>query len=159
MPVVSRTLKNRGVQRDGSVRVRERIIDAKGRNWDRVYRAVSEAQAIADMNALDLADQLTAADFRDLLAWTQDKNDPGAFDFTDRDLALLEGEERLLVWFAESLGGKALTLAWWIESLNPSSYTAIRVRVGFDSVTGSRIQDRAIDLAACEVRFDVVESI
>ncbi len=154
MPDVSRTLTNRGTQTDGLVRVLERIIDAKGRIWDRVYKAVSEAQATTDMNALDLTEPLKDADFRDLLTWVQAKNASDDFDLTDRDLTLLEGEERLLIWFAGEPGDEAITLAWWVEGMTPPVYSAIRIRAGFDAAQGSDIQDRAISLLAAEPLFD-----
>ncbi len=157
MPIVSRQLEHIRPQGDGTVRVQERLIDAKGRVWFHSYKAPSVVAATARMNARDLTDQLEEADFADLLEWVQAKNLPSDFDFTDRDLVLLVGEELLLIWFAEKLGGKAITIAWWIESLAPPVYNAIRIRAGFDAPTGSRIQDRAIDLNAAEPRFDAVE--
>lgn len=157
MPIVSRQLEHIRPQRDGTVRVQERLIDGKGRSIFHSYKASSVAAATARMNAWDLTDQLEAADFTDLLEWVQAKNLPSAFDFTDRDLVLLVGEELLLIWFAEKPGVKAIAIAWWIEDLSPPAYDAIRIRAGFDSATGSRIQDRAIDLSAVEARFDAVE--
>ena len=123
------------------------------------YKAASVAAATARMNARDVTDQLKAADFTELLEWVRAKNLPSDFDFTDRDLVLLIGEELLLIWFAEKQGGKAITIAWWIEDLSPPAYNAIRIRAGFDAATGSRIQDRAIDLAAAEPRFDAIEEV
>ena len=159
MPILTRTLEHIRPQQDGTVRVQEHLIDAKGRSIFHSYKASSVAAATVRMKARDMTDQLEATDFTDLLAWTQEKNLPNDFDFTDRDLTLLAGEELLLIWFAEKIGGKAITIAWWIENLNPPSYNAIRIRAGFDAATGSRIQDRAIDLFAAEPRFDAVEEV
>lgn len=159
VPIVSRQLEHIRPQRDGTVRVQERLTDSKGRVWFHSYKESSVTVATARMNARDLTDQLKEADFTDLLEWVQAKNLPGDFDFTDRDLVLLTGEELLLIWFAEKQGGKAITLAWWIENLGPPAYDAIRIRAGFDAATGSRIQDRAIDLATVEPRFDAVEEV
>ncbi len=159
MPIVSRQLEHIRPQGDGTVRVQEHLIDGVGRSMFHSYKASSVAAATSRMNARDVTKFLENADFTDLLEWVQEKNLPSDFDFTDRDLTLLVGEERLLIWFAEKIGGKAISIAWWIESLNPPSYNAIRIRAGFDSPTGSRIQDRAIDLFAAEPRFDEIEEV
>ena len=158
MPIVSRNLES--VQQNGvTVLASFLAVDNIDREWRRSRaRFASEIIAIAASDAFDWTPQLKDIDFSDLLVWTQTKNLPGDFNFTGYDLTLLEGEERLLVWFAESFGVDAITIAWWIENLNPPQFKAIGDRAGYDTVAGTRIQDRAIDLTACEVRFDVVES-
>lgn len=158
MPTISRVLEHIRPQANGSMKVQERLTDALGRTpIFHNYTAASEAEATVTMNARDMTAQLEEADFRDLLAWVQAKNLPGIFDFTNRDLDLLAGEEQLLVWFATQHGADAITLAWWVESMTPPVYNAIRLRSGFDSDAGTRIQDRAIDLLAVEDNFDAVE--
>ena len=158
MPIVSRVLEHIRPQTNGTVKVQERLTDA----LDRApifhnYTAASEAEATATMNARDMTAVLERADFRDLLAWVQAKNASDDFDFTDRDLTLLAGEEQLLIWFAAIHGASALTIAWWVEDMTPPIYNAIRIRAGFNSAAGSRTQDRAIALLAAEPLFDVVE--
>ncbi len=159
MPISTRELKHIRPQRDGTVRVQEVLTADVGHVIRRSYRAVSKAQAVIDMNARDVTEDFVEADFHDLLTWTQTKNDPGDFDFTNRDLDLLAGEERLLGWFVERPGNPAMTVAWWIESLNPPSFNAIRDRVGLDLVTGSEQQDRAIGMVNVEPLFNVVADI
>ncbi len=157
MPIITRTLESIQ-QTTGGIFAAWLCIDAKGREWRRSRaRFADETAALAAANAFDWTLQLKDRDFQDLLAWVQAKNDSDAFDFTDMDLTLLEGEERLLVYFASNEGAEAITLAWWIEAMNPPTFNAIRDRVGYDNATGSRIQDRAIAMVAAEASFDVVE--
>ncbi len=157
MPIISRQLES--VQPStGGVFASFLAVDDLGREWRRSRaRFADEATAQAVSDAFDWTAQLLDADFEDLLVWTQAKNAPGAFDFTNRDLTLLEGEEQLLVWFASHEGAEAITIAWWIEAMSPPTFNAIRDRVGYDTATGSRIEDRAIALFAVEPSFDVIE--
>ena len=158
MPIVTRTLESVQSSAAGTVFASFLALDTQGREWRRSRaRFADEAGAIIASNAFDWTSQLEDADFQELLVWTQAKNLPGDFDFTDRDLTLLSGEERLLIWFAEHFGDEAITVAWWIENLGPPQYNAIRNRVAYDGATGSRIQDRAIDLTVVEPTFDAVE--
>ncbi len=157
MPIATRTLEVQPTA-DGTVFASFLAVDGLGREWRRSRsRFADEAAAQAALDAFDWTVQLQDTDFNDLLVWTQAKNAPGAFDFANRDLALLEGEERMLVWFASHEGAEAITLAWWVEGLNPPQFKAIRDRVGYDAATGTRIQDRAIALFAVEPSFDAVE--
>ncbi len=157
MPIISSTLES-VQQTTGGVFASWLCIDAKGREWRRSRaRFVDETAALAAVGAFDWTLQLKNRDFQDLLVWVQARNDSDAFDFTNMDLALLEGEERLLVWFASNEGSDAITLAWWIQDMNPPTFNAIRDRVGYDNATGSRIQDRAIVMLAAEASFDAVE--
>ncbi len=159
MPIATRELKHVHPQRAG-VRVQEVLTAIVGHVINHSYKAVSEAQAITDMNARDVTPQLKAADFNELLNWVKEKNNSSAFNFVGRDITELEGEELLLTWFAENLGADAIALAWWIEDMNTATtYDPIRIRTGYDSAAGSRIQDRAIALFAVEPSFDVVEDI
>ena len=158
MPIISRILGSIQSSRAGTVFASFLAVDARGREWRRSRsRFADETTAQTALAAFDWTEQLQDADFADLLIWTQAKNAPGDFDFANRDLTLLEGEERLLVWFAAHVGLDAITVSWWLESLNPPSFRAIQDRAGYDTATGSRIQDRAIALLAAEPSFDVVE--
>ncbi len=157
MPIVTRTLEIQPTAA-GTVFASFLAVDDLGREWRRSRsRFADEAAAQAALDAFDWTVQLQDTDFNDLLVWTQAKNAPGDFTFTNRDLALLEGEERLLVWFASHEGADAITIAWWIEDMNPPTFNAIRDRVGYDTATGSRIEDRAVALFAVEPSFDVIE--
>ncbi len=158
MPIVSRQLESIQPSKAGTVFASFLAVDDQGREWRRSRsRFADEAAAQVALDAHDWTAQLQDVDFNDLLAWTQAKNAPDAFDFANRDLALLVGEERLLVWFASHEGAEAITISWWIEDMNPPSFNAIRDRAGYDTATGSRIQDRARALFAAEPVFDVVE--
>lgn len=157
MPIVTRELTHvSAIQRDGTVRVREVLTSAKGQTIPHSYKAVSEAQAITDMNARDVTEQLRNSDFNELLDWVKAKNGSDAFDYTDRDITELEGEEFLLIWFAEQIGDAAISLAWWVEDMTPPIYDAIRIRAGFDSDQGAEVQDKAIALVAAEPFINVV---
>jgi len=142
MPIVTRELKHIRPQSNGTVKVQERLTSAKGRVFFHFYTAASVAAATSAMNARDMTDQLREIDFKDLLQWVQAKNDPGVFDFTDRDLTLLEGEEQLLIWFAKTRGDPAITIAWWLEGLKGNGFNVIRDRVGFTGGEGSTITQR-----------------
>ncbi len=158
MPIATRTL---GIQptADGTVFASFLAVDELGREWRRSRsRFADEVAAQTASDAYDWTLQLRDKDFQDLLVWVQAKNASNDFNFSNRDLTLLEGEERLLVWFASNEGANAITLAWWVEDMTPPTFNAIRDRVGYDTATGSRIQDRAIDLFAAEASFDVIEA-
>ncbi len=157
MPIVTRTLEVQPT-RSGGIFASFLAVDALGREWRRSRaRFANEAAAQTASDAHDWSSQLHDTDFDDLLVWTQAKNDPGDFVLTGRDLTLLAGEEQLLVWFASHEGDLAITLAWWVEGMNPPTFSAIRDRAGYDAATGTRIQDRAIAMVAAESSFDVVE--
>ena len=157
MPISTRILEVQPT-RAGTVFASFLAVDELGREWRRSRaRFADEAAAQAASDAHDWTVQLLDVDFADLLVWTQAKNAPGDFDFTNRDLTLLGGEELLLVWFASHEGQVAITLAWWIEAMNPPTFNAIQDRVGYDTATGSRIEDRAVAMVAVESSFDVVE--
>ena len=148
------------------MRVQERLTDALGRLWFHNYKAVSEAAATVLMNARDMTSRLEDADFKELLAWVQEKNDPDDFDFTGRDLTLLVGEERLYAYIAETRGDPAITIAHWLEGLNPPSRTAIRNRLpgaggsgGVSVADGSVIEDRAIALNNAEPSFNTIVKV
>ena len=156
MPIVSRVLDKIRPQLGTTVRVRETLTAAKGHVIVHQYLAQSEAQANTDMAARDVTTLLRDADFRDLLAWTQApaKNDPDAFDLTDRDITLIEGEDFLYKHFAESNGEDAILLAWWLKAMNPPTINVLRDRAGLNVTDGNRVQDRAVSLDDAEATFD-----
>jgi len=157
MPIATRTLEVQPT-RAGGIFANFLAVDDLGREWRRSRaRFANEAAAQTALDAHDWTVQLEDADFADMLVWVQAKSAPGDFTFTNRDLTLLDGEERLLVWFASHEGEQAITLAWWVEDMSPRGYSAIRDRVGYDVTTGTRIQDRAIALLAAEPLFNAVE--
>lgn len=160
MPIISRTIDHITTYQDSSVCVNETHTDAKSRQIAfRGAGASDIAAAETQMNARDLTSELVSLDYAALSKWVRDKNNSDDFDFTDNDLTLLEGEERLLIEFAEGLGSQVIDLAWWIEDMNPPTYKAIADRVGLDADTRARVQDRAVLLNAAEPVFDQVEII
>lgn len=161
MPIVSRSLTklaNRDDVAPGMKKWRIEGVDARGRPWTHRLAnpmLLADAEAIRDGVVWDLA----ALDFSNLLAWVQDRNTVADFDLTDRDITEDQGEEHIVTWFATNLGGEAITVAWWIEGLNPPSYTAIADRIGYTIQQRSDVQDRAIDLLAAEPRFDLLVEV
>lgn len=158
MPITSRSLDYARLQSDGRFRCRVSGVDAIGRDWIHGSfwaDSVVAAETIRDGVVWNLAE----VDLSDLLTWVQDRNTVASFDLTNRDITENQGEEFIITWFATHLGGEAITLAWWIESLNPPSYTAIANRIGYTTQQRSDVQDRAIDLLAAEPRFDLVVEV
>ena len=153
MPIVSRTLEHIRPQRDG-VRVKEVLTAVVGHRVRHSYTAVSEAQAIIDMNARDMTKQLRKADFVDLLAHVEAKNDPFTFNFTDRDIILIEAEDFLYKRFALSVGGSAIKIAWWLKEMNPPTFNTIRKRAGHDNTEGDRVKDKAVAQDDAEATID-----
>ena len=160
MPIVTRTLEHVRPQRDGTVRVQEMLIATVGHRITHSYKAVSEAQAIVDMNARDVTAQLKDADFADLLAHVEIKdgvkNQPSTFDFTGRDITLIEGEDFLYKLFAESTGGSAIKIAWWLKGMNNPTFIPIRNRAGHDTTEGNRVKDKA---AAQDDAEDTIDDV
>ncbi len=156
MPIVTRVLDPVRPQSDGTVRVREVLTASVGHSISHSYKATSEAQAIIDMNARDVTKQLKNADFNDLLVWTEApaKNDPGIFDFTDRDITLLEAEDFLYKLFAESIDGSAIKIAWWLKGMNNPTFIPIRDRAGHGVDEGDRVKDKAVAQDDAETTID-----
>ncbi len=161
MPIDSLTLESVQPSGGGTVLASFLAIDARGRPLRRSRtRFANEAAANAALNAFDWTPELKGLDFDDLLIWTQApaKNDPSAFDLTNRDITLIEGEDFLYEHFAEAVGDEAILLAWWIKGLTPPEINALRDRAGLNVVDGDRVQDRAVALDDAEATFnDIVE--
>lgn len=158
MSITSRSLDYARQQRDGRFRCRVSGIDTKGRNWIHGpfwADTLVAAETIRDGVVWDVEN----ADFGDLLTWVQNRNIVADFDLTDRDITENQGEEFIVTWFATHLGDEAITVSWWIESLNPSSYTAIVNRIGYTMQQRSDVQDRAISLLAVEPRFNLLVDV
>ncbi|MHC4180715.1 MAG: hypothetical protein ACYSWU_24715, partial [Planctomycetota bacterium] len=124
MPIISRTLESVQPTEDG-VFASFLAVDALGVEWRKSrMRFADEAEAQTALDAFDWTPQLIDRDYQDLSLWVRNKNASDDFDLTNRDLTLLEGEERLLVEFATSGGNEALSLAWWVEDMNPPTFKA-----------------------------------
>ena len=161
MPIDTRELKNIHPQRDGSVGVQEVLTAAVGHVITHSYKAVSEAQAITDMNARNVTPQLKNADLADFLLHVEApaKNQPNTFDFTGRDITLLEGRD----WGEEGGGGcsllVAIGLAWRIKGLTPPNFNTIRDRAGHDVDEGDRVKDKAVAQDDAEDTIDDVVEV
>ncbi len=130
MPITSRTLTELASREDiapGFKRWRVDAVDAKGRRWVHgpFGGTLAEAEPIRDAVAFDLAD----LDKRELLEWVQARNTVADFDYTDRDIAEAQGEEHVFQWFMESPGAEAITVAWWLDSINTGRFNAITTRM------------------------------
>ncbi len=156
MPIISRQL----VQirpTTGGVFAEFLAVDGKGQLWSRSRaRFTSEAFAQADLDAYNWTLQLRDRDFNDLLVWVQERNTVATFDLTDRDITEDEGEEFIMVWFAGHGGNKAITVAWWLDSLNTGQFNTIRDRVPFTGVQGSTITSKFTFLLAAEPWWNVI---
>ncbi len=162
MPIATRTLGGLQQSSGGTVLASFLAVDDLGREWRRSRsRFADEAAAIVASDAFDWTAVLKNADFADLLVWAQApaKNDPSAFDLTDRDITLIEGEDFLYENFAESLGADAVLLAWWLKAMNPPTINVLRDRAGLSVDDGNRVQDRAVALDDAEATFDDVVEI
>ena len=161
MPIDTRALDSVQPSVAGTVLASFLAIDDMGREWRRSRaRFANEVVAIAASDAFNWTPQLKDVDFEDLLIWTQApaKNDPNAFDLTNRDITLVEGEDRLYKEFAESGGDQAILLAWWIKGMTPPEINVIRDRAGLSVTDGDRVKDRAVALDDAEATFnDIVE--
>ncbi len=98
MSIVSRELRHVRPQRDGTVRVQEHLVDGKGRSWFHSYKAASEADATAAMNARDMTAQLKDAEEREAVDFIRSGGDPSAF--VRADLTDTEFDRRLAKRFA-----------------------------------------------------------
>lgn len=160
MPVASRTLHHYRPQIDDRANVREVYTDALGVEITRDYKTTkTEAEVIIDMNARDLTVDLESRDFDEVLKWVLNGNDPNTFDYLNRDVNKNKVEERITKTFARATNGKALRLAWWIDSLGPVRWDAIILRLGWDIVRKVRVKNRASTLNAAVAEYNASESV
>jgi len=159
MPIVSQNSEIIETRENESVLARFIGVDAVGRNQRQgTSRFVNLAAVSAALTVLNWTEQLRQSDFRDLLKWVQDLNDPALFDFTNRDINLEAGEEFLMQWFAGAPGDNAITIAWWLlpPSLNTGQFNTIRDRVPFTGDQGATIKQKATFLFQAEPWWDVI---
>ena len=153
MPITSRSLDYAREQRDGRFRCRVSGVDTAGRNW-----ASNPFWADSAAEAEDVRDNfvynIEGRDSAEVLLWVQGRNDVANFNFTGLDLTEDQAEEHIVTWFATRDGDEAITVAWWIESLSPPSYTAIADRIGYTTEQRTIVQDRAIALLDAESLYN-----
>ena len=130
MPIISRTLTRLANRPDRGLGIKSwRIdaVDAVGRRWKHgsFLGTRAEGEAVRDTVVVDLAE----LDRRELLEWVQARNTVAAFDYTDSDITEEDGEDHVFKWFMESLGAEAITVAWWLDSLNTGAFNVITTRM------------------------------
>lgn len=141
MPITQKTLRYYRPQGNGKFKVREDHTDARGNSHLVSYRTTkSQVEVEVDMNArvIDLA----SGDNQELLSWVKSRNTVASFDYTNRDINQLDGEEFIFQWFAESDGDEAITVAWWMDSINTGTFNNIRDRIGYTGQQGADITSR-----------------
>ncbi len=155
MPITSRTLTklaNREDRGPGVMRWRVDAVDAKGRRWVHgpFFGTQAEGDVIRDAVVFDLAEE----DKSELLAWVQARNTVAAFDYTDRDITEVRGEEHIFQWFVESLGAEAITVAWWLDAINTGKFNNILGRIGYTGNQGDSITSRFAGMVTVEPFYD-----
>ena len=98
MSIVTRVLDYVRPQRDGTVRVQERLTDHLGRLWFHTYKAESEDAANKTMNARDMTIQLKYMEERIAIDFIKNGGSPG--DFIKVDLTDKEYNQRIAKKFA-----------------------------------------------------------
>ncbi len=98
MAIVTRVLDYVKPQRDGKVRVQERLTDHLGRVWFHTYKAESEDAATTTMNARDMTVQLKNVEEQTAIDFIRNGGSPG--DFTRVDLTDTEYNRRIAKKFA-----------------------------------------------------------
>jgi hypothetical protein len=151
MPIVSKALTKLANREDfgpGVKRWRVNGLDARGRIY--VHGPFNGTQAEADVVRDSVVWELTEADKAELLAWVQARNTVASFDYTDRDITEADGEEYIFQWFAEAQGDDAMTVAWWMDSINTGKFNSIRDRIGYTGQQGADITSRFTFMVSVE---------
>ncbi len=156
MAIVSRALtllansKGPGVKR-----WRVDAVDALGRIW--VHGPLSGTQAEAEVIRDAVVWDLGELDRAELLTWVQAGNTVAAFDYTNRDLTEEEGEEHIYLTFATNDREIALTLAWWLDTLNTGARNNIAGRLDFSGQQRGRVDQRYPPMVVALPWLDAVE--
>ena len=160
MPIGPRTLTllaNRPDLGAGIKSWRVNARDARGRVWvDGPFKAtLAEAEVKRDAVVFNLPE----VDLRELLEFVQlgDPNTVAAFDLTDRDITEDEGEDHIYTEFAVNDRDIALTLAWWLDTLNTGQRNTIGGRAGFDGTKRGRIDQRFNAMVVVDPFLDATE--
>lgn len=163
MSIMSKRIKYRRTQADGTIRVMEEHIDNFGKkHYVGPYLVNTDADADAILLVRDLNHSLVAGQIAALISWVADRNTVATFDFTGLDITEAEGEEEVTKHFARSDGDEALKYAWWIESLNPSTWSGIASRLGWSTSAdeiGDRVQTRAQNMVVAENDINRIEDV
>ncbi len=145
MPIVTRELKHVHPQRDGTVRVQEVLTTSKGHRIIHSYKAVSEAQAILDMNARDMTKQLKDAEEQEAVEFIKNGGDTGIF--TKVDLTNTEFNRRIAKKFANSHTDLdrqfVCNVASWVAGFSSGQ---IANALGISNARATVIRNRATNL-------------
>ncbi len=156
MPIVSKTLTivaNREDLGPGIKRWRVDARDARGRNY--VHGPLFGTQAEAELVQTTVSWDLTKVDKANLLSWVQSRNTVASFDYSNRDIDEDAGEDHIYKWFAEAQGGDAITVAWWMDSLNTGAFNKIRDRLGYTGEQGADITSRFTFMVSVEPWYEL----
>ncbi len=160
MAIVSRTLTPLAFRPDlglGVKRWRVDAVDALGRRW--VHGPFSGTQAEGEVIRDAWTPDLAELDKRELLEFVQigAPNTVAVFDYTDRNITEDEGEEHVYLTFATSKHEIALTLAWWLDTLNTGARNNIAGRIGFSGQQRGRVDQRYPPMVVVLPWLDAVE--
>ena len=163
MSIMSKRIKYRRTQADGTIRVMEEHTDNFGKkHYVGPYLVNTDAEADVILLARDLNPSLVAGQIATLIIWVADRNTVASFDFIDLDITQEQGEEEVAKHFARSDGAEALKYAWWIEGLKPPIWTGITTRLGWFNSSGEigeRVQTRAINMVVAENDINRIEDV
>lgn len=145
MSIVSRELRHVRPQRDGTVRVQERLTDSKGRVWFHSYKAASEAEAMVAMNARDMTAQLKDREELEAVDFIKASGDPSTF--VRADLTNTEFNRRLVKRFAElSFDGDSGFLRKVAGYIAGFTATQIASALGITRARAQVVLDRAVHI-------------
>ena len=161
MPIATRALTKLANREDlgpGHKRWRVDGENLRGRPWKHgsFGGTLAEAEVIRDaITAESLG--MAETDLAELLEFVQlgDPNTVAAFDYTDRDIVQADGEEHIFKWFAEAEGAEAITVAWWLESINTGTFNSIRNRIVYTGTQGADITSRFTFMGLAEPWYDL----
>ena len=158
MPIVSKSLVLLANQPTAAEPDRKRWrvdgIDARGHRY--VHGPFGGTQAEADAVLAGVVWELTGIDNAELLDWVKARNTVASFDYTNRDITQADGEEYIFQWFAEADGDEAITVAWWMDSINTGTFNAIRDRIGYTALQGADITSRFTFMVAVEPWYQFI---
>ncbi len=160
MPIDTKVLQmlaNREDRGAGVKRWRINAVDTRGRpaKHGPFFGTQAEAEVILAAVTFDLV----SVDLQELLEFVQlgAPNTVAAFDFTNRDITEENGEEHIYTEFATNDRVIALTLAWWLDTLNTGARNAISGRAGFSGEQRGRVDNRYPPMVVVDPFLDAVE--
>ena len=162
MPIVSRTLTllaNREDLGPGIKTWRIDGVDAIGERW--VYGSFNATTAEAEVLRDTVVWDLVGRDRANVLEFVQQgaPNTVAAFNYTNRDIVLADGQDIVYWTFATSEQDTALKLAWWLDTLTTGTRNTIGGRVGADGAMRGRIDQRYPPMVLVLPWLDATENL